>query len=96
MSEAEQCLRTCVCDHQSLSLALLFIHYLQFSNQVFFFNLTNEADLLEGRAGPRVEKIGPYTYTQKIHRVSSISRLKTNQHPFCFRLSQYSAAQESR
>ena len=47
----------------------LLMHYLQFSNQVFFFNLTNEKDLVEGRNGPRVEKIGPYTYTQKIHRV---------------------------
>ena len=60
-----------VCNHQTLSLALLLIHYLHFSNQVFFFNLTNEEDLVEGRDGPRVEKIGPYTYTQRIHRVGS-------------------------
>jgi len=36
--------------------------------KVFFFNLTNEKDLLEGRDRPRVEKIGPYTYTQRIHK----------------------------
>ena len=55
------------------------LHYLHFCNQVFFFNLTNEEDLLEGRDGPRVEKIGPYTYTQKIHRVSCSLGSK-NQH----------------
>ena len=65
-----------VCNHQTLSLALLLLNYLQFSKQVFFFNLTNEEDLLEGRDRPRVEKIGPYTYTQRIHKVSSSKQIK--------------------
>ena len=67
---------THVCNHQTLSLALLLLNYLQFSKQVFFFNLTNENDLLEGRDGPRVEKIGPYTYTQRIHKVSPSKQIK--------------------
>ena len=67
---------THVCNHQFLSIALLLLNYLQFSKQVFFFNLTNEDDLLEGRDGPKVEKIGPYTYTQRIHKVSSSKQIK--------------------
>ena len=39
--------------------------------QVFFFNLTNHEALLAGREVPRVDKIGPYTYTQIIHKVST-------------------------
>ena len=53
----------------------LHLHYLQFSHQVYFFNLTNEDDLLNGRDGPQVEKIGPYTYTQRIHKVFSALKI---------------------
>lgn len=40
--------------------------------KVFFFNLTNSAALLAGLERPRLEKVGPYTYTQLIAKVNHV------------------------
>jgi hypothetical protein len=52
-------------------------HYVQ----VFFFNLTNSAALLAGREPPRVEKVGPYSYTQRIAKVPPSASAPQNHSP---------------
>ena len=37
---------------------------------IYFFNLTNEAEFLAGRARPQVDKVGPYIYTEELHKVN--------------------------
>ena len=37
--------------------------------KIYFFNLTNQEAFLSGREKPRVEKIGPYVYTETIKKV---------------------------
>jgi len=39
--------------------------------KIYFFNLTNHDAFLSGAEKPRVEKIGPYTYVEKIKKVNA-------------------------
>ncbi|KAJ1519336.1 hypothetical protein ONE63_004634 [Megalurothrips usitatus] len=38
--------------------------------QIYFFNWTNHEDVMAGKAKPRVEQLGPYTYVERHKRVN--------------------------